>query len=323
MDDTGTVGHRDITVTGDKEAALALLVGNRLCPREQRLIGAAFQIGTGIFFENLISRRIFGLQRTENGVKQRLCHVIGSAVGSSDLTVGFNGIDTERDVGRQCPGGRRPCKEIGIFPFHLEADNRRAFLDRLISLRNLVRGQRSTAARAIGDDLEALVQKTLVPDLLQCPPFGFDKGIMIGDVRIIHIRPEADRRGEILPHALVLPDRFLTFFKERLQTVCLDLVLTFNTDCLFNFQLNRQTVGIPTGLTDNMAALHRTVTRHHILDNTGQNVTDVRLAVGSGRTVVKRVFLTLGTQINALSEDILFLPEFFNFLFSVNKIQIC
>ena len=79
----------------------------------------------------------------------------------------------------------------------------------------------------------------------------------------------------------------------------------------------------PAGLADDMAALHRTVTRHHILDNTGQDMTDVRLAVGCGRSVIKCIFLTFCTQIDTFAEDILFFPEFFDFLFSVNKIQIC
>ena len=88
---------------------------------------------------------------------------------------------------------KAPCEEIRILSLNLEADDRRAFLDGLVALCNLMRGQRRAAARAVGDDLEALVKQSLVPDLLQRPPFGFDECIVIGNIRIVHIRPEADR----------------------------------------------------------------------------------------------------------------------------------
>ena len=84
-------------------------------------------------------------------------------------------------------------------------------------------GQRRTAARAIGHHLEALIQKALIPDLLQCPPFGLDIIILIGDIGVIHVRPETDGPGEILPHPLILPDGFLTLLDKGLDPVLLDL----------------------------------------------------------------------------------------------------
>ena len=47
-------------------------------------------------------------------------------------------------------------------------------LDVLVALRDLVRRQRRAVARAVRDDLEALVEQVLVPQLLERPPDGLD-----------------------------------------------------------------------------------------------------------------------------------------------------
>ena len=41
-------------------------------------------------------------------------------------------------------------------------------------------GQRGAAARAVGNHLKALVQKTLVQNLLKSPPLRLDKAVVIG-----------------------------------------------------------------------------------------------------------------------------------------------
>ena len=48
---------------------------------------------------------------------------------------------------------------------------------------------------------------------------------MVRYIGVIHIRPEADGAGEILPHALILPDTLFTMLNERLQAILLDLLL--------------------------------------------------------------------------------------------------
>ena len=41
-------------------------------------------------------------------------------------------------------------------------------------------------------DLEAAVQKALFVDFGQRPPFRLDEVVVIGNIRIVHISPEAD-----------------------------------------------------------------------------------------------------------------------------------
>ena len=48
---------------------------------------------------------------------------------------------------------------------------------------------------------------------------------MVRYIGIVHIRPEADGAGEVLPHAFIFPDAFLTVPDEWLQTVLFDLLL--------------------------------------------------------------------------------------------------
>ena len=144
---------------------------------------------------------------------------------------------------------------------------------------------------------------------------------MIGYIRIIHVCPKADSKREILPHTLVFPNAFLTFFDKRFQTVLLYLLLAVKTEKLFNLKLNRETVGIPARLTRNLIALHCAITRNQVFDNTSKNVTDVRLAVGSRRTVIEnigRAFFLAG-----FFKDFVFLPELLNRFLSVNKVQVC
>lgn len=123
---------------------------------------------------------------------------------------------------------------------------------------------------------------------------------MIGDIRVVHIGPKADRCGEILPHALIFPNRFLTFSNKGSKAVCLDLILSVNADKLFDLELNGKSVCVPACLAQNALALHRLVTRHHILDDTREHVTDVGLSVCGGGTVIECILGAILFCVDAL-----------------------
>ena len=112
------------------------------------------------------------------------------------------------------------------------------------------------------------VKKSLFPYFFQRPPFGLYKVVVICYVRVVHVRPEADSSGEVLPHTLVLPYTFLTFLYERLKTVFLNLLLAVKTELLFDLKLNGKSVSVPAGFTKHLVALHCAVTRNHVLYNT-------------------------------------------------------
>ena len=183
-------------------------------------------------------------------------------------------------------------------------------------------GQRSATARAIRYNLVALVQQALLPDFVQCPPYRLNIIIFVGNIWMLHICPEAYYIGEFLPHALVLPNRLTALLNKWLNAVLLNLLLAIQAQQLLNLQLNRQTVGIPTSLAENLLPLHRLVTRQHILDNTSQHMTDMRLAVGSRRAIIKGKGITALTVGDTLVSNIIFLPKLQNFGFSIHEVQI-
>src|SRR5699024_7386879 len=139
----------------------------------------------------------------------------------------------------------------------------------------------------VGNDLKALVQKAFLPDLLQRPPLGFNKGIVIGHIGMLHIRPEAHGAGEILPHALVFPDALLALLDKGLDAVLFNLLFAVESQLLLYFQFHRQAVGVPSGLSGNFVALHGAVTGDHILDYPGQDMADVGLSVGRRWAVIE------------------------------------
>ena len=133
---------------------------------EQRHVLPVLQLGSLVRPQHLIRARSLFRKVSQHLIEQRLCHIISIAVRRLDLAVRLVRVHTQRHVARQRPGCRRPRQKIGVLAHNLKAHNRGALLDRLVALRHLLRGERSSAARAVGHDLKALVEQLLVPDLL-------------------------------------------------------------------------------------------------------------------------------------------------------------
>ena len=68
--------------------------------------------------------------------------------------------------------------------------------------------------------------------------------------------------------------------------------------------------------------LHGPVSRNHILDNTGQYMTDVRLAICGRRSVVEHVIGSTLAVLHALFKYLILFPELFNIFFSLHEIKI-
>ena len=315
MNDAGTVCHGDVLVDRHEMSLLALLFSS--CSRAfvERLIFHAFEVGSDVALKDLLAL-------TEDFLDQRFRHNIG-ILSVNDLHIRLMRVHAERGVGRKCPRGRRPCKEIEISVLCLEADDRRLFLQCFVALCHLVARERCSAGRAVRDNFISLVKKVFVKNLLQCPPLGLDKIIVICHVGVVHIRPESYDVGEFSPHAFVLPHGFLALFDERLNAVFLDCLLALDPDDLLDLNLDRKAVRIPSGFTRNILTLHGMVTRDHVLDDARQNVSDVRLAVRCRRSVKEHVRGISLSLFDALLKDIVVLPEFGGLFFPLNKIHVC
>ena len=109
---------------------------------------------------------------------------------------------------------------------------------------------------------------------------------------------------------------------KGLQAVFFNLVFSIQAQLLFHFQLYRQAVGIPAGLAGHHIALHGAVAGDHILDDAGQHMADVGLAVGCGGAIIKDIRGALFAGINALFKDMLLFPKGLYLFFLLHKIYI-
>ena len=312
MDDTGTICHRNVRVTHN-----IIRFFLQLC-RVKSLILFILQIFSFISLKDLVRTL------AKHGISQSLCQIVNVILFFHFyLYVRLIRVYAERHIGRKGPRCRRPCQEVCILTDYLETCCCRTLLDILISLCHLMAGKRGAAARAVRNDLVALVQQLLIPDLLQCPPLRLDKRVMIRNVRIIHVRPESDGRRKILPHSLVFPDALLAVLDKRLHAVLLDLLFTVKSKHLLYFQLYRQTMCIPSCLSRNHFPLHRLVTRDHILDDTRQHMADVRLSICSRRAVIEGIGFSFLAVLHTFFEDIIVFPELLDCLFMLYDIPVC
>ena len=139
---------------------------------------------------------------------------------------------------------------------------------------------------------------------------------------MLHIGPEADLSGEVLPHTLVFPYALLALFDKGLETVFLYPLLALDAEQLLDLYLNGQTVGIPAGLSGHHIALHGLVARDHILYNSRQHVADMRLAVCRRRAVIESESLRIFARVDALLEDVVLVPEIEHLFLAVDELEI-
>ncbi len=313
MYDTGTVAGSNIAIAHYVEG---LLVNLALCIRIERLILTAFQI---LALETL-NNRVLPFLVGKYGLNQSLSHdQILSLIGY--LYIVYLWVYYQTQVGRQGPWSGGPCQEVGVFLIlGLELYHGRAFLYILVALSYLMGGQRGATARAVRYYLVALVQEALLPDFVQCPPYGLDVVVFVGDIWVLHVSPEANYIGEFLPHALVLPYGLTALLDKWLNAVFLDLLFAVQTKELLYLQLYWQAVGIPASLAENLLALHGLIAWQHILDNAGQHVADMWLAVGCWWAIIECEGVTAFAAADAFVGDVVFFPEFQNFGFSVYEV---
>ena len=316
MYDTGTVCQCYIVSAYHVVCFFVLLLAQGDRAVIERLIFLELQVPALVGFQHLIVL-------AQHSICQCLGNIVGIAVACLDLYIVFLGVHAQGQVAGKGPGGGGPCQDVGVLPLCLEAGNGRALLYILIPLSHLMGGQGGAAAGTVGNHLKPLVQKALVPNLLKSPPLGLDKAVVIGYIGIVHVGPETNGVGEILPHALVLPDAFLTFLDERLQTVLLYLLLAVQPQLFLNLQLHRQAVGIPSGLSRHHIALHGPVSGNHVLDDSCFHMADMGLAVGCGRTVIKYIRLAALSHPDAFFKDVLCFPELLHFFFPFHKLKVC
>ena len=194
MNDTSTITHGNVVVTGYEVSFFVLFCCSLSCTCKKRLIFSALKVCSFIFLKDLICRLIILCKLAENLVQKCLCHVVGIAVCCFYLTVDLIRVYTKCNVGWKCPWCCCPCQEVCVLTNNLETHDRRALFNSLVALRNLLCGKRSSTAWAVRNDLKAFIKETFFPDLFQRPPLGLDEIVVVCYIRMLHVSPETNGR---------------------------------------------------------------------------------------------------------------------------------
>ena len=138
-----------------------------------------------------------------------------------------------------------------------------------------------------GRDLVAFVDEALVPEPLEHPPRRLDVGVVVGDVGVLHVQPDAGAVGHGLPLADVAEDALAAAAVELLDAELLDLLLAGDAELLLDLQLDGQTVGIPSAAAQGPEPAHRLVAEDDVLERAGEHMVDARAAVRRRRPLVE------------------------------------
>ncbi len=159
------------------------------------------------------------------------------------------------------------------------------------------------------DDLVALVEQAAVEEGLERPPDALDVALVIGDVGLVEVDPEAEAAGERLPLLCIAKDGFEAFAVELLDAVLLDLVLAMDAEFLADLDFDRQAVRVPAGLPLAVVAAHGAIARKQVLDRTCQAVAGVGQPIGGGRAFVKDKRLAAAAAFKRLFVNAVLVPE--------------
>ena len=234
--------------------------------------------------------------------------------------------DSDGRVRRKSPRRGRPDQRqfgtLRIFAqllFQAQTDSHgviSAILIHIVVHLELVVAQRSAVMPAVRQNAVALVGKTLVVELLECPQDRFGVGHIQGLVVVIEVHPTGLTSNVLFPFLGVAKHGGAAGRVKGLDTDSAgtrNLGDVFDSQLTLRFKLCRKTVGVPAETALNVMSEHGLVTTDNVLDVAGQQVTVVREAVCKRRAVVEHEFvltaLTGGTASNGFTEGVISGPE--------------
>ena len=138
---------------------------------------------------------------------------------------------------------------------------------------------------------------------------------------MFQIHPVAHLVGKIGPLIGVHHHILAASIVIVIHTDFLTDILLGNTQALLNAQFHRQTVGIPSGLTLDLIALHRLVAQEGILNGTAHHMVDTRMTVSRWRSLEEYEGWTAFTFGNASVEKVLPFPLLQNLLVHITEVQ--
>ena len=287
MDQARAVGGGD--EVGEQHGVAAGAVLGCRDERERRVVGDALELGAREAVQDV---RPFAFP--DHAFDQRL----GDHV---DLVLIFHAnvsqfrVDGDRGVRHERPRSRGPDQELiprfyGLVTGrHREADVYRRVDDVLIDagLPELVARERDLVARAVGDDLELLVEETLVVDRLERPPDRLDVLRVERPVGVAEVDPEPDALRHRVPVLDVAENHLAAPGVELGDPEPLDVGLGGEAQLGLERELHRKAVAVPAALALDEVPAHRPVAGEDVLEHAREHVVDSRRPVGSGWPFVK------------------------------------
>ena len=291
MHDSGTVLGGDVIARYHLEGAAAL----RGEPRNQLVVGYACELAALEFAfkqpEWLLSVEPY---RHEGLCKHVDCLFTAVRIGGKHPHVVNVRTYAEGRVGRKGPRGGGPGQEedrkglaaeelLGLLVLDkLELGGHCSVLHvavaaRLVELVGAEAGSRSRGIRLYG---EALVEQSLVVDLLQEVPECLYVAVVIGDVRVVHIHPVTYALGEGNPLLRVFHDLGAAGLVVLLHTDLAAYVFLGYTQFLLHTQFDRKTVGVPACTAVHLVAALGLVTADGVLYGPCHHVMYARHAIG-------------------------------------------
>ncbi len=173
-----------------------------------------------------------------------------------------------------------------------------------IGLSQLMTREGRPATRAVGHHLDVLVEQPFVPEALQVPPHRLD--VLGGErpIGVVDVDPVADALGQRLPVVHVVAHRLAAQPGELGHAdPLLDLALVGDPQLLLDLDLDRQAVGVPTGLARHGEAAHGAVPTEQVLVHPGPDVVQPGPPVGGGRALVEDPRLGVPPGLDGALED--------------------
>ena len=315
MDDAAAVLGRDVVAAHDDERTLPLQVGE---VREERLIGHALHLAALEVLDDLAALAVLVVL-----AQQLLCQVVElSALLVLDLHVVDVGSDGESQVAGKRPGRRRPGQEIGVLlSIDLEADGDGGIGDVAIASQvDLHVRQRACQRRGVREDVEALVDQTLVIESLEDPPDGLHVVLVHRAIALAEVDPATHPVDALLPLGGVAQDDRAALLVELVDAVVDDGLVAGDAQLLLDDALDGKAVAIPSEAALDAPAPHRLIAGDRILYRTGHEVSEMGKSRGERRPVIEHVFIVFRAHLDGLLEDIVLLPEPEHALFHLGKV---
>ena len=334
MDEAGTIRGRHV-LSGDDRPAVGA-GGTALCTTLRsikeivdRVVVKPHQLMSLVAGDNLrVLTQFLGVSgnqvcRNQHSLPCQVARMISSNLNQDvvDLRTNSDGLVRGKGPRRSRPDQRQlgTLRVFAQFLFQAQTNGNGVISTILIHIvvhLELVVAQRSAVMPAVRQNAVALVGKTLVVELLECPQDRFGVGHIQGLVVVIEIHPTCLTSNVLFPFLGVAKHGGAAGRVEGLDTDSAgtrDLGDVFDSQLTLCFKFCGKTVGIPAETALNVMSEHGLVTTDNVLDVAGQQVTVVREAVCKRRAVVEHEFvltaLAGGTASNGFTEGVISGPE--------------